>query len=356
MEYFQIQGNVVSINIIAFILILIMPVVIGIILYRYIPKILEFFERKFLALGSNIVKKVKNGITWLTICAAYRKIGQSTFECPKKSLESILQNMTSNTGKQFIFQHDLERKIIYCLGSKQPEIILISLKILRIIIKMKGPKLQIKHPEISTIIDLLSNQYIEVQNSAMETLVVLGENGMCKEFMHALRYVKSPEVEFKLANLCDRFFKIYSPEIFIDDETIKPIFRLLEYDNGTIRVNLLGGLWNCANKKLLKMSHIVNYDKKNMFRTILSGNIVDQRIWILSIFYILARNQEQTEIIDSGFLPLFIQNLFDSNDTIRQEADNVINQLLACETTKQITDKFLIEANAKGRLATQVTI
>jgi len=356
MEYFQIQGDTVTINLSVFILSLIIPLIIGILLTRYIPKICEIFERKLLEFGSYLKKKCKNGITFLVLYNGYRKISSSTSNCPKQILESISTKITSETGKKFVSEHDLEKGLINCLGSEQLDVLLISLKNLRIIINTKGPDLQLRHEEISKIIELLSITDENVRKSVLDTLKLLAERGIRKELMIAMKDERNPEIEFQLASLCRYFLETFTPEEFIDDETIEPIFRFLEYDNGTLRYNLLGGLWNCANKKLLKMSHIIRYDTKKIFRTILEGNIVDQRLKVLSILTILAKHQDQQEIINSGFLPLLIRNLSETNDAVRNEADNVLHELLKCEETKQVTDAFLTESNVKGLLMTRFTI
>ncbi len=356
MDYFQIQGDVVTISIRVFILSLIIPLIIGILLQRYVPRVCDILERKISELVSYIAKKGKNGIVLLSLYHAYRKIDKHPPDCSKKAFESILAKINTEIGKKFVSKHDLERKIVNCLGLNRSDADLFVLKILRFLTNMKGPELQIKRQEISKIINLLSDKNEEVQEASMETLKLLGEQGIRKELMFAMFEERSPEIEYQLANLCRYFLEVYSPREFIDDETIQPIFRFLRYDNGTLRFNLLGGLLRCADQKILKMSHITHYDTENVIQAILSGNIVDQRTRVLSILYMFTRNQEQKEIVDSGLLPLLIRNLLESNNAVRCEADKVLHELLECAETKQITNMALDESNAKGCLTTKFTI
>ena len=169
MDYIKIQDGAITVDIWLFIFIIGVPIVITILLQRYVPKILEILERKFINVVSWCLNKIKNGRIRIDLFIALHKIKKTSPECQKKNLDVILLNLPSDVGKEFAINHNLTKEIVHCCNSKKPAEVLTSLKILAFIIN-NGLNVQINRDDILTIIEIISIQNDDIQKKAWEMI------------------------------------------------------------------------------------------------------------------------------------------------------------------------------------------
>jgi hypothetical protein len=324
----------------------------GILVDRYLKRLLDILEIKIPNFLKYCFVKFKNLKIRIQLNYSFNKLVNQIPERRKKSLDVILRYLSSDSGKKFASKHDVVGVVTSVCETGDKEIKLTSLKILGLLINMQRFNLKINSHSISIIINLLSDQDPEIRRAAMEKLVLLGDNGKQKDLLYAMIEERESYIEFQLSYLCLRLFQTFSPEIFINDQTIQPIFRFLKYndDMHCLRFNLLGGFYSCVIKNLLKMHHIIDYDSNNCFKKILQNGAVDERDRVLSILLVLARSQEQKQIVDSSFAPLLIQNLQNTNNEIREQSRSIILELMTCNETKSTIENLIADANVNHLL------
>ncbi|MGB8218877.1 MAG: hypothetical protein WCE46_00655 [Methanoregula sp.] len=319
---------------------------------RYFKKLLDILDKKIPHVAHNFSEKLKNYKIYLQLFYSFKKLLNQNPKQQKKSLEVILKYISSPGGKKFASKHDVITKITSVCETGEKETNLMGLQILFKIINIQGLNLQIKGQSLSIIINLLSDQDPEIRRRAMENLVLLGNNGKQKDLLFAMIEEREPYIEVQLSYLCVRLFQVFSPKIFIDNQTIQPIFRFLKYNDDLkcLRYNLLSGLNNCAFKDVLTMQNIVDYDSNNCFKKILETGANDERECVLSILQILARSQQQKQIVEANFVPLVIQNLQHNDNVIKDYSKTIIRELLKCDETKSIIENLITDLNINNLL------
>ena len=293
-----------------------------ILISRYFPKFLDKTDVIFV----NIIRNIRSFFRKLQkediLIANYRNLKDSQGNIQVDKLEWIESNVFNEELIDFAIEYQVPSIIVSCLSEPNNLVKIKSLHILEKFAQKKGPQILIDSEAIPKLISLLGDPDNEIRKRSKDLLQYIGVKGRGRILLGYITGKEEKLVAISLVEIYHRLFSVRPPEEFLDEVTIQPLLNFLTFFADPY--NILASLVDSARKGLFSLKQIIDAGKINLFKQYLEKGEWDVRIITLSLFIEFTKHGESVAIASNGFIPIIINNLKDSPDEIKQNAEILI--------------------------------
>ncbi len=298
--------------------------ILGIIIGRYLPRILDIFDRKMINVGKRLIKWREIYKKENELVANYRNLIDEQGNVHLENLE-YLESHFSDEIIDFAVKNEVPSLLIRCLSDSDNNVQVKCLSILNIIGRQRNPKILVDSGIIPALIPLLGSQDPKIKTESISLLIYIGENGFSKDVVNSMTGEEEPRIAYELFKIYQRFLEHRPLDEFLDNTTIKSYLKylaLLKDPYNAIAVLLRG-----VNEGKITFAQIVEAGKIDLFKRYLTTSGWDTKAIVCAMFREFTKRGESHLIIDNGFLPIFIQLKDDENPEVRGYAEKVVSSL-----------------------------
>lgn len=258
-------------------------IIIGIIIGRYVPKILDKFDLWVIKGGNRIQRSAVRFNKENQIMACYRYLWDENGNINAEKLEYLYSHILDEDLRPFILENKIPTIIVRTLTDTNKSILLKSILMLDKIGRKISPKVLVDSGAIPKLIPLLGHQEREITQTSRDVLRFIGDNGFPREVVSNMTGHEDKRVAYQLLNLYYHFLDVRPSEQFLDDDTIVPYLNYLTIIRDPY--NCITALHSSASKGIFKLKQIRNAKKIDLFKKFLIDGEEDIQEMVLAIFF-----------------------------------------------------------------------
>jgi len=296
--------------------------IIGLIIGRYFPKLMDNIEIVILNAGKHVRNWYRTIKKEDELVANYRDIWDENGNVRVQKIEYIETHILDEEVINFAIQYNIPELIVRCLSDSDITVQKKSLSILDKIGRKIDIRIIIDSNAIPNLINLLGSQDIEIRRTSSSLLLFIGGNGYSHDVVSCFTGEENGDISNQLLNIYYQFLNVRPPKEFIDEETIKPYFNYLTLPKDPY--NYLAALVQSAKEGLFTFRQILVADKIDTFKNFLTNGDWDTKVIVSIILREFVIKGEGNLIIDNNFIPIIIQNISNENNEVRELSEKIL--------------------------------